>query len=344
VLSASGGAGAAAGSLLLAWGAVAMLTTLDSAWSATRWLATGVTAESKNPLLAMVPPSLVQTPLWAFLAALAVVLVAVSVNASLLDLMAPYATLFVGFGACLALQATLGRGAPDATLCFLLGAVATAAFGIGHFAGLPALTTAASVLPLLAAVPVLLRPVAAAGTPPTAAVAARKVPTDIREAMVVPASAAELAEGATASRGHFDGEWFNFAYTPTYDDTNSVGNVYWANYLRWVGKTREMFFAKCLPNFDLKTTAFYILTASIQHHFRSEAKEFEAVLIRLKVGKHNRKFATLEHEIKTADGRLLGKGEQQLMFVDSGNYRLVDIPGEVITAFTPFLPRRAGTA
>ena len=72
----------------------------------------------------------------------------------------------------------------------------------------------------------------------------------------------------------FDGEWFVMQLVPTYDDTNSVGNVYFANYVRWVGKARELFFNVCMPDFDFATTRFYILTRSFSHDYR---REFERV-------------------------------------------------------------------
>jgi YbgC/YbaW family acyl-CoA thioester hydrolase len=126
---------------------------------------------------------------------------------------------------------------------------------------------------------------------------------------------------------------------PTYDDTNSVGNVYFANYIRWVGKTRELFFAHCMPAFDLKTTRFYILTKSIKHDFRREVAEFQAVKVRIRIGEHNRKFVTLEHEILAEDGGLIGKGSQALMFVDSQDYRPLDIPKDVVAGFLPHWPK-----
>ena len=40
--------------------------------------------------------------------------------------------------------------------------------------------------------------------------------------------------------------FFVHEMTPTYQDTNSVGNVYFAMYTLWVGKTRELsFYTRC---------------------------------------------------------------------------------------------------
>jgi len=143
------------------------------------------------------------------------------------------------------------------------------------------------------------------------------------------------ADGEHA-RGHFEGKWFCHTFMTTYSDTNSVGNVYFGNYIIYVGKVREMFFRSCMPSFDLKSTGFYILTRQIEHKFNIEAKEFEILTVKIRVEGFNRKFAVLEHEIVNQAKQVLGKGKQTLMFVSAKDYRLVDLPSELQTAFLPY--------
>ena len=123
----------------------------------------------------------------------------------------------------------------------------------------------------------------------------------------------------------------------TYQDTNSVGNVYFGMYPLYVGKTRELFFNAAMPNFDLKTTKFYILTRSFEHKFVRETREFDTITVKIKVAEANRKFCTLEHQIFGAEGQLLGKGKQSLLFVSSKDYGLLDIPPEVYSSFIKYL-------
>ena len=54
--------------------------------------------------------------------------------------------------------------------------------------------------------------------------------------------------------GHFEDKWFVHSFIATYADTNSVGNVYFGMYAMWVGKTRELFFNRVMPKFNLKET------------------------------------------------------------------------------------------
>ncbi len=138
------------------------------------------------------------------------------------------------------------------------------------------------------------------------------------------------------ARGHAEGKWYVHSFMMTYSDTNSVGNVYFGNYVLFVGKVREMFFEHCMPDFDLNDTPFYILTRQIEHKFQMEAREFDIITVRIRVAGFNRKFVTLEHEIVNQSKEILGKGKQILMFVDSKDYHLVDLPNEVRVAFLPF--------
>lgn len=140
------------------------------------------------------------------------------------------------------------------------------------------------------------------------------------------------------ARGRFEGKWYCHTFMTTYDDTNSVGNVYYANYVKYVGKVREMFFRACMPDFDLKNTGFFILTRAFEHKFNLEAREFDVLTVRIRVESFNRKFVTLEHQITNQTRDILGKGKQVLMFVNSADYRLVDLPNEVRTAFLPYIP------
>ncbi|MCC7392013.1 hypothetical protein IT571_06600 [Candidatus Sumerlaeota bacterium] len=177
---------------------------------------------------------------------------------------------------------------------------------------------------------------------PTAAQALATVLNTISPSAVAGAPVVALPINADAdvehARGHFEGKWFRYTFMATYQDTNSVGNVYFGMYPMWVGKVREMFFQACMPNFDLKKTPFYILTRSFEHKFNLEAREFEIVTVKIRVEAVNRKFVTLEHHIYNQALQILGKGRQVLMFVSSKDYGLVDLPQEVKLAFLPYTP------
>ena len=156
--------------------------------------------------------------------------------------------------------------------------------------------------------------------------------TEGSQLLNLPAGAEFISAGTSyVLNGEFVSE-----FTPTYQDTNSVGNVYFAMYGLWVGKTREMFFCHTMPDFDVNTSDFLILTKAYRHKYLREIREFDKVTIHLKIQSYNRKFVTIAHRILNTDQKVVGKGEQELMFVDAKNYSLIDIPQKVLDAHLPY--------
>jgi acyl-CoA thioesterase FadM len=258
-----------------------------------------------------------------------------------------YATFFVGYAGLALLRAFhtgQGNALPQVKM-FCVGSVAVVIFAYGYFLANPLGMILGSVLPVGYVGWLLLKPGSghefiggveeledSAAGPSGKLAAAEEM---IEPGRVVPFPKAEGAV-STDLFGHFEGKWFVHTFVATYADTNSVGNVYFGMYAMWVGKTRELFFNRCLPKFNLKTTPYYILTRSFEHKFMRETREFERVSVKIKVGEYNRKFVTLEHTIFDSAGNQLGKGKQQLIFVSSGDYKLLDIPGEVYEAFVAY--------
>ena len=358
---ASAAAGSGSGLLMasfVVWAAIAVATTLDSFYFATRWLLRSTTSSSNSPLLAFVSIDLVTSPLWYLILALVVAFVSFQANVAMIYIIMPYASLLVGAAACLACEFVSGRSRYDGTLCTMIGLAAYLIMVVGYIGNVAPLVTIAPLIGLIGAIPAIQ---AAFGRQKTAVpVAADAAPAfeAARETSMpgtAPALTLRTIDGDPNEQvlGHgYDGAWYFMHVMPTYDDTNSVGNVYFANYFRWVGKTRELLINSCLPDFDLRNTSFYILTKSFQHDFRREISEFTPVTVRIRMASYNRKFVTLVHEIHSKTEGLVGKGEQTLMFVDSVHYKPLDIPPLILRSFTPYFaqalrldaPRRPAAA
>jgi acyl-CoA thioesterase FadM len=75
---------------------------------------------------------------------------------------------------------------------------------------------------------------------------------------------------------------------------------------------------------------------AFEHKFVRETREFERVTVRLRIADWNRKFVTLEHEVKDSSDQLLGRGKQTLLFVSSSDYRMIDLPAEIAAAFVNY--------
>lgn len=346
-----------------------VLTTLDSGYIALRWFLQSNVHTSVSAIFALIPVSLVTSPIPLFALCGAIALTGAAVGLQLEYFMIFYATFFVGYSALAVARCYVNTPAnriPQVKM-FCIGSLAVVIFAFGYLLSYPVFMIIGSLLPLGYVIWTLAKPTASedfvsdadqldAPADSLAPLAARPMPAGATAEPHQPAHRPGLAEtvagtaaaigGAAKSLvdavqhplgGHFEGKWFVHSFVATYADTNSVGNVYFGMYAMWVGKTRELFFNRVMPKFNLKKTPFYILTRSFEHKFVRETREFETVSVRIRIGGHNRKFVTLEHEIYDSQNQLLGKGQQSLLFVTSTDYHMIDVPPEVHAAFLPYI-------
>ena len=320
---------------------VCVLTTLDSGYIALKWFLTSNASASNHPIFSLVPSRLLTSPIPAFLLAGIVALIGTLLRFELEFFMIFYATFFVGYSMLAIARCFIvapANAIPQVKM-FCIGSIAVLIFSFGYFLRSPALQIVGPLLPLAYVLWLLLKPAASeeflSGTAELDSTAPGALATGTESAVSVASPVTVLDPGAVqhSLTGHFEDKWFVHTLVATYADTNSVGNVYFGMYAMWVGKARELFFNRVMPKFNLQNTPFYILTRSFEHKFVRETREFETVRVKIRIAGYNRKFATLEHEIYDSLGQLLGKGKQSLLFVSSTDYKMLDIPPDVYSAF-----------
>lgn len=325
---------------------ICILTTLDSGYIALRWFLQTNVKMSSAAIFSLIPTRLVTSPIPVFIVCGIIALIGAVAGLELEYFMIFYATFFVGYSALAIARCYLispANAIPQIKM-FSIGSLAVVILAFGYFLRYPAFQIIGALLPLAYVFWLLVKPGSSEEFVSDAAelesVSDESTRREISPANATTLSAANQTVTAVGSAlgfhdlgGHFEGKWFVHQFIATYADTNSVGNVYFGMYAMWVGKTRELFFNKVMPKFNLKDTQFYILTRSFEHKFVRETREFEAVAVRIRIASFNRKFVTLEHEIYDSQEQLLGKGKQSLLFVSSSDYRMLDIPQDVHAAF-----------
>ena len=320
---------------------VCVLTTLDSGYIALKWFLQSNASTSNHPIFSLVPPKLLTSPIPAYLLAGIVAVAGVMLHFELEFFMIFYATFFVGYSILAIARCYIvspANAIPQVKM-FCIGSIAVVIFSFGYFLRSPSMQIVGSLLPLAYVIWLLLKPTSSEEFVSDAAELDTTAPSSLasrpESAVSVASPITVLDPGASqhSLAGHFEDKWFVYTLVATYADTNSVGNVYFGMYAMWVGKARELFFNRVMPKFNLKNTPFYILTRSFEHKFVRETREFETVQVKIRVASYNRKFATLEHEIYDSLGQLLGKGKQTLLFVSSNDYKMLDIPPDVYSAF-----------
>ncbi len=320
---------------------ICVLATLDSGYIALRWFLQSNVKASNHPIFSLIPTKLVTSPIPALVVCGIIGLASVVVGLELEYFMIFYGTFFVGYATLGIVRCFLNSPAnaiPQIKM-FSIGSLAVVIFAFGYFLRNPLFQMIGSLLPLAYILWLLLKPGSAEEF--TTDADELNAPADRSFEPAAPTQATTVQQSPLTTQhfkhdlgGNFEEDkWFVHRFIATYADTNSVGNVYFGMYAMWVGKTRELFFNRVMPKFNIAETPFYILTRSFEHKFVRETREFEAVAVRIRISGFNRKFVTLEHEVHDSNNHLLGKGKQSLLFVASSDYHMIDIPHDVHSAF-----------
>ena len=108
---------------------------------------------------------------------------------------------------------------------------------------------------------------------------------------------------------------YEYHHIVSFEETNLVGNVYYANYVRWQGRCREMFLYDNAPEIIQELSqGLALVTVRISCDYLSELFAFDKVIIRMRLGetKQNRITMLFEYWRITSKGEeLVAKGEQQ---------------------------------
>jgi enediyne biosynthesis thioesterase len=108
---------------------------------------------------------------------------------------------------------------------------------------------------------------------------------------------------------------YEYKHIVGFEETNLVGNVYYANYILWQGRAREMFLYEHAPDvIEQISSGLALVTVNVSCQYISELFAFDHVIIamQLKAMVQNRITMGFEYWRSTAsDKTLVAVGEQQ---------------------------------
>jgi enediyne biosynthesis thioesterase len=146
-------------------------------------------------------------------------------------------------------------------------------------------------------------------------------------------------------------DYFEYAHTVGFEETNLVGNVYYAHYLRWQGRCREMFLKRLAPELladlqdDLK-----LFTLRVDCEFFAEITAFDELSIRMRLVELAQTQLEFGFDYVRLDphGRetLVARGRQRVACMRGPNGRTVParVPEALVRARRPDLPARPAEA
>jgi enediyne biosynthesis thioesterase len=135
-------------------------------------------------------------------------------------------------------------------------------------------------------------------------------------------------------------EVYEYHHTVGFEETNLVGNVYYANYVLWQGRCREMFLLEHAPSvIDELSRGLALVTTRVSCDYLREALAFDRLVIEMRLADLTQNRVTMRFDYQRLQGRervLLARGEQQIASMRREGERMVPtpLPPSIREAFT----------
>lgn len=135
---------------------------------------------------------------------------------------------------------------------------------------------------------------------------------------------------------------FEYHHVVGFEETNLVGNVYYANHVRWQGRCREMFLHEHAPGvLESLSRGLALVTTRVSCEYLAELSAFDRLVIRMQLGslKQNRIDMLFKYWRRSSEAEeLVARGEQQVACMWREGERLVPVPvpAELREALRPY--------
>ena len=136
--------------------------------------------------------------------------------------------------------------------------------------------------------------------------------------------------------------YFEYKHTVGFEETNLVGNVYYVNYVRWQGRTREMFLKTKAPEVleDLRDD-LKLFTLKVDCEFYAEITAFDELSIRLRLqelAQTQLEFSFDYVKLDAGGETLVARGRQRIACMRGPNTRTIPsmVPQSLIRALQPY--------
>lgn len=125
---------------------------------------------------------------------------------------------------------------------------------------------------------------------------------------------------------------YEYRHIVGFEETNLVGNVYYASHIRWQGRCREMFLRAHTPDILAQLAAgLCLITTRCSCEYFAELSAFDEVLLKMRLGGLTQSRVTMlfEYWRCTPTGEeLVARGEQQIacMMRKEGRLEATPVP------------------
>jgi len=119
---------------------------------------------------------------------------------------------------------------------------------------------------------------------------------------------------------------YEYRHVVGFEETNLIGNVYYANHVRWQGRCREMFLRDRAPDvIDALKHGLVLVTTRVSCEFMAELVAFDEVVLRMRLGELGQSRITMNFEYWRGE-ELVARGEQQVACMQREGAQVVPVP------------------
>lgn len=109
---------------------------------------------------------------------------------------------------------------------------------------------------------------------------------------------------------------YEYRHVVGFEETNLVGNVYYASHVRWQGRCREMFLRDHVPGLlaDLER-GLALVTTRVSCEYFAELRAFDEVVVRMRLAELTQGRVTMAFDywrVGAGGEELVARGEQQV--------------------------------
>jgi len=119
---------------------------------------------------------------------------------------------------------------------------------------------------------------------------------------------------------------YEYRHVVGFEETNLIGNVYYANHVRWQGRCREMFLRDRAPAvIEALKHGLVLVTTRVSCEFMAELVAFDEVVLRMRLGELAQNRITMNFEYWRGE-ELVARGEQQVACMQREGEQVVPVP------------------
>ena len=119
---------------------------------------------------------------------------------------------------------------------------------------------------------------------------------------------------------------YEYRHVVGFEETNLIGNVYYANHVRWQGRCREMFLRDRAPEIiEALKHGLVMVTTRVSCEFMTELVAFDEVILRMRLGELAQNRITMNFEYWRGE-ELVARGEQQVACMQREGQHVVPVP------------------